>query len=350
LSSVIPNASVVTNGRPILPVVRIETFSPDEWETFVQEWLSVRTGHTYHSIEKFAGAGDKGVDVAAYISDPREMGYTWDCYQCKHYNNPLSPSQMWGEIGKFIYFCSTGHLKVPDKYYFVAPKGCGGDFSRLLQNPANLKQGLIDNWAGYCEKKITKGADITLDGALRTYVDNFDFSIFDKVTPATMVEEFKRHNNYYIWFGGGLPVREAMDENAIPSTVQALESTYVAQLLLAYGTASGATFSDVSTLGPPYESHFRRARINFHYAEQLRTLYRDSLPVGTFERFQDDIYQGIANICEDTHTNGFVKVKAVETQATVVDIPSNPLKDVSINKDKIGVCHQLCNENKIKWV
>lgn len=350
MRNVIPNASVVTNGRPILPVVRIETFSPEEWETFVQEWLSVRPGHSYYSIEKFGGSGDQGVDVAAYISDPRQKGFTWDCYQCKHYNKPLMPSQMWGEIGKFIYYCSTGDLTVPEKYFFVAPKGCGGDFSRLLQNPANLKQGLIDKWAQHCEKNITDTAVIPLVGSLRTYVDNFDFSIFDKVTPATMVEEFRLHHNYFIWFGGGLPVRTAIDENAIPAAVQAIENTYVSQLLLAYGSAAGVSFSDVSALASPYDSHFRRARINFHYAEQLRTLYRDSLPVGTFERFQDDIYQGIANICEDTHINGFVKVKAVENQAAVVDIPSNPLKDVSVNKDKIGVCHQLCNETKIKWV
>jgi len=58
----------------------------------------------------------------------------------------------------------------------------------------------------------------------------------------------------------------------------------------------------------------------------------------------------VVNIYEDTHANGFIKVKAVETHATVVNIPSNPLKDVSLNKDKVGVCHQLCNETKIKWV
>lgn len=349
MSSVIPNASVVTNGRPILPVVRIETFSSKEWETFVQEWLSARPGHIYHSIERFAGAGDKGVDVAGYLSDPKKPGYAWECYQCKHYNNPLTPSQMWGELGKFIYYCSTGDLTIPTAYYFVAPKGCGGDFTRLLQNADDLKNGLIENWAKYCEKDISK-AVIPLEGKLRKYVDTFDFSLFDKITPADLVQEFKSHSNYYMWFGGGLPARAAMDESAIPAAVQVNENNYVSQLLLAYGSDAGTPFADVNTLSPPYDGHFKRARLNFHYAEQLRTLYRDSLPVGTFERFQDDIYDGVVNIYEDAHRNGFIRVKAVETQAVIVDIPSNPLKDVSVNKDKIGVCHQLCNETKIKWV
>jgi len=283
---------VVTNGKPILPVVRIETFSPREWEVFVQEWLSVRPNTSYHSIENFAGAGDKGVDVAGYVDDPRQAGFIWDCYQCKHYNNPLMPSQMWGEIGKFIYYCFKGDLTTPNLYYFVAPRGCGGDLSRLLQNPVALRQGLIDNWTQYCEITITKGVTIPLTGDLRTYVDGFDFRIFTKITPATLVEEFKAHSNYYMWFGGGLPARAALDESTIPAAVQTTESVYVSQLLLAYGSAAGAPFEGVAELCAPYDSHFKRARINFHYAEQLRTLYRDSLPSGTFERYQDDIYQG----------------------------------------------------------
>uniref|UniRef100_UPI003D7D0F69 ABC-three component system protein n=1 Tax=Flavonifractor plautii TaxID=292800 RepID=UPI003D7D0F69 len=65
---------------------------------------------------------------------------------------------------------------------------------------------------------------------------------------------------------------------------------------------------------------------------------------------QNEIYDGTVNIYENIHSNGYEKVKAVETQASAIDISSNPLKDVSLQKDKIGVCHQLCNESKFKWM
>lgn len=74
------------------------------------------------------------------------------------------------------------------------------------------------------------------------------------------------------------------------------------------------------------------------------------MPVGTFEDFQQEIYDGVIDLVEEKKTNGFAKVKEVETQARNLCIASNPLKDVSIVNDKSGVCHQLVNESKITWI
>ena len=110
-----------------------------------------------------------------------------------------------------------------------------------------------------------------------------------------------------------------------------------------------ASISDIVPV-TKYNNHLKRARISFHHAEQLRNFSRDNLPIGAYELFQDEIYHGIINIVEDDHANGFDRVKKVETHSSTIVISSNAIKEVTNVKDKTGVVHQLCNDQKIKWV
>ena len=329
----------------------MEIFSPDEWEIFVEEWVEVKST-VYVEIERFGGAGDKGRDVAAYITDPRKPNYEWDCYQCKHYNQPLMPSKMWIEFGKIIYYTFIKDYPVPKNYYFVSPKGCGTSFTKLLQNGIDIKAGVKENWNNEIRTKIISGKNIELVGKLLEYVENFDFSIFDRVQPKQIIAEHCLHSNHLKWFGGGLPDREVLDEKNIPLYVSSAETNYVSQLLLAYGSDHNDIFSNTEAIRShsKYNNHFNRARISFHHAEQLRNFSRDNLPNGTFESFQDEIFDGIINIAESEHRNGFEKVKNIETHSATIVISSNAIKDVLIVKDKSGVCHQLCNDEKLKWV
>lgn len=339
----------VNHGRPILPIKRVEIFSADEWEIFIEEWLDVKK-KTYKEVERMGGAGDQGRDIAAYITDSKQANYTWDCYQCKHYDKALSPSMVWKEFAKIIYYSFKKEYPVPRKYYFIAPKGCGTALSSLIKKTNNLKEDLRTNWKQYCEEHITSKEKVMLEGDLLTYFDNFDFSIFEKIATKNIIEEHKAHANHLVWFGGGLPLRTELTSDMVPADIQAHESVYVTQLLGAYKSESTADYPDVGSLIEPYSNHFKRARLSFHFAEQLRNLYRDNLPAGTFEKFQEEIYDGVINTCEIGHKNGYEKVKAVETQANNIAISSNPLKDVSVQKDKVGVCHQLCNDQRLKWI
>ena len=182
------------------------------------------------------------------------------------------------------------------------------------------------------------------------YCLNFNYNIFKKIAVKDIVEEHKRHPNHLVRFGGGLPAREKMDATQIPSSPLPYENRYIKQLLLAYNSEQNNFQSVTDLKDSSYVGHFKRARLSFHCAEQLRNFSRDNLPVGTFEDFQQEIYDGVIDLVEEKKTNGFAKVKEVETQARNLCIASNPLKDVSIVNDKSGVCHQLVNESKITWI
>ncbi|MCC6448445.1 MAG: hypothetical protein IT215_07155, partial [Chitinophagaceae bacterium] len=64
---------------------------------------------------------------------------------------------------------------------------------------------------------------------------------------------------------------------------------------------------------------------------------------------QTEIFNGIQNTLEASHKDGYHKVVAVEDRAQLIQITSNPLKDVSRTEDRTGICHQLSNNGKIDW-
>lgn len=174
----------------------VELFSADEWEEFIEEWLDLKKVE-YLEVERFGGAGDKGRDVVGYISNKNKSNYIWDCYQCKHYDNPLQPTQVYKEFGKILYYCFKKDYPIPRNYYFVAPKGCGTSLSKLLQNSTLLKKAIIENWDSYCKTKIIKG-DIDLKGTFLEYVKSFDFEIFSKIHIKNIILEHKKHANHII--------------------------------------------------------------------------------------------------------------------------------------------------------
>ncbi|WP_233899311.1 ABC-three component system protein [Tenacibaculum piscium] len=339
----------VNYGRRIIPLKMIEHMSFDDWEVFIEEWVDIKKVD-YLEGEQFGGAGDKGRDVVGYVTDKNKPNYVWDCFQCKHYSNALTPSDVYKEFIKILFHTFNQEYPTPRKYYFISPKGCGTSLSKLLLNPKKLKDAIVNNWSKHNQIDTTKGG-IQLKGKLLSWVNDFDYSIFSKIHTKDILKEHKKHPNHIIRFGGGLPEREKLDINTISDNIKSSETTYVSQLLSAYSSESKEIYKNVSNLDSKelYKNHFTRARMSFHHAEQLRNFSRDSLPVDTFDDFQKEIFEGIVDIVEDIHSNSFIKVKEVEKEASKVIISSNPLKDVSLIYDKKGICHQLVNDNKIKW-
>lgn len=342
-------AQRVAIGQHIPPLKKLYLYSSDEYEIFTSEWIEIKK-QNYFDIERLGGAGDMGRDIIAYLEDPQKntKNYKWDCYQCKHYDKPLTPTDVWVEFGKIIYYSFIEEYPVPENYYFVSPKGIGTTLTKYLNNPSILKKELNKNWNNYCESKITKKSDVMLTGELLDYFNNFTFSIFKKIKPSKIIEEYKVHPNYYIRFGGVLPERDVITD--IPDHPRSNELRYINQLIKAYNSDSIKELSGTSMLSGNYLNHFNRARKSFYFAEELRNFTRDNLPEQVFKNFQENIYDGVINSVEEDYINAYKKVKKVEDVATKIPIDSNPLREVCNPIDKKGICHQLVNENQISWV
>ena len=252
------------------------------------------------------------------------------------------------EFGKVIWYSYSGEYVAPRHYYFVSPRGAGTSLSRLLANAAKLRAELIANWDKHVKDEITSTQAVPLDAALRAYVDAFDFSIFDAKTALQLVADHRATPVHTARFGGGLPTRPASDKP--PQEVAAAESRYVTQLLGAYGEHTGAIVTDPSTLSmPKLKDHFRRQREAFYEAESLRVFARDSVPPGTFESLLDDIHDGVIDTHDADHVDGYAKVCAVTKAARDMQITANALITCTNPKDRDGICHQLVNEERLRW-
>ncbi|RYE93024.1 MAG: hypothetical protein EOO77_46030, partial [Oxalobacteraceae bacterium] len=161
----------IRSGPFIPPIERIKLFSADQWEAVVDEWASSLPA--YQLVERAGGAGDKGCDVIATV-DPFNPTSDWDNYQCKHYDHPLAPSDIWVELGKLCYYTFIGDYSVPRAYRFVAPRGVGTKLLNLIKKPEKLREELIANWAPKCAAQITSAKSVPLEGNLLEYVKAFD--------------------------------------------------------------------------------------------------------------------------------------------------------------------------------
>jgi hypothetical protein len=346
-SVTVVTAAQVVAGPVIPPQQRLLTYSPGEWESFVEEWAYYCLKAKYKLVQRFSGAGDMGIDVAGFEDNLRLKG-VWDNYQCKHYDHAIAPSDVWVEFGKIIWYSFKNEYTVPRRYYFVAPWGAGTKLSRLLANAVKLREEIIASWEKHIQDQITTTQSVPLDTALRAYVDKFDFSIFDAKTSLQLVDEHRGTPVHSARFGGGLPARPASGKP--PLAVSKDESRYVTQLLGAYTEHTGIPMADPSLISATkLKDHFRRQREAFYEAESLRIFARDNVPLGTFESLQDNIFDGVIDTHDTNFSDGYVKVCAVTKAARDLQITANPLITCTNPKDRDGICHQLVNEERLWW-
>lgn len=327
---------------------RVMTFSPDAWEEFVEEW-AISLGGSYVKVRRFGGSGDLGVDIAGFCTDDGFKGI-WDNYQCKRYDHPLRPSDVWIEIGKIIYYSHLGEYIPPRKHYFVCSKGIGTSLEQLLNNPDELKRKTVENWEKNCQTGITSTTEVVLTGSLATFFDSFDFKIFTSKSIAELIEGHSMTCHHIVRFGGGLPLRP--NPSLPPHIPASIESRYIRQLLDAYSDHLGITLANAAEL----ENHsnlkrdYLRQRERFYHAEALRNFARDTVPEGTFDVLQNEIYHGVVDVCEGNHSNGFERMKATVSQASQVAVTANPLASAIQAQDRQGICHQLANDDRLMWV
>ncbi len=347
-----PNLPLVTGaqvalGPVIPPQQRIMTYSPDEWEDFTHEWVHYCLSQHYEQVQRSSGAGDMGIDIVGFCDKSRLMG-VWDNFQCKHYDNALMPTDVWAEFGKVIWYSFKGEYSAPRRYYFVAPRGAGTKLTRFLSNAETLREEVISVWDKHIKDEITSTQSVPLDPKLSAYVKAFDFSIFEAKTATQLVQDHRSTPIHAARFGGGLPARPISSKP--PDTPASTESRYVTQLLIGYEEHTGIKVTDPLALSlPKLKNHFRRQREAFYEAESLRVFARDTVPPGTFECLQNDIYGGVIDTHDSAHSDGYEKVCAVTKAARELQITANALISCTNPKDRDGICHQLVNEERLRW-
>jgi len=284
------------------PEQRVRLFSHGQWESFVEEWVdSLRD--EYVLVERCGGAGDMGRDVIANVKDGNGA---WDNYQCKHYQNALTPGDVWVEMGKLAYYTLKREYSCPRKYFFVAPHGVGPALSNLLKKPHALRDGLLDNWDKKCRMQITKTEVVECDAAMKTQIENIDFSIFQTKPLLRIIEGHAKTPWHVARFGGGLPARpEPMLPPSMPANNEAV-----------------------------FIGEIRRA-----YADHLKLEVKD-LDSGLVSR--DDL--------RGAHADGYGRVVAVVKTARMLQLTGNPHATRIHIRDRGGICHQLANDGKVRWV
>ena len=292
-----------------------------------------------------------GRDVVGYI-DPPSSGGKLDIYQCKRYGHGLYPGDVWVELGKLCYFTFIGAFAVPEEYRFVCPEDVGPELGRLLEKPEDLRQRLMDEWGKHVETEIIKKQKITLEGKLLDHVKAFDFRRVGYKPIQEIVQEFKTTPRYPQRFGGGLIIPRSPDKEP-PAEIEDHEQRYVEQLIEAYQDYKGSEVKlETLSVHPGLERHFTNSRVRYFCAETLRLDVRDNLPDGvTFEQVQDQVLDAVFDICEDErHASGYERVNAVTNHAGHYVVQDHPLKGYVKSQVLKGICHQLANVDRLKWV
>ncbi|MFD8424753.1 ABC-three component system protein [Streptomyces sp. NPDC059466] len=335
-----------STGPKQTPQKIIYFYSPDEWEEFILEWARA-TAAGYVAVKRIGGANDKGADVAAFLTRQGFEG-DWHCFQCKHYENSLMPSNAWPEILKVFRAAVEGYYVLPTRYVFHAPKGCGPTLDRLLSTPSKLKDKFLGQLAE--DDRLVDAIDAPLLSGIIDLAKNTDFSMFESADLDDVLQVHATTANYARRFG--MPPKDRSATEEPPSEIKDNESRYVDQLVDIYRERFSTEVTSLeAALGHVKCSrHFKRQREAFYSAEALRLFARDSVPHGTFEALQEGIYDGVVETEERIFPDGWERLTAVLEQAVSVSLNSNALVTYADTKDRKGICHQLANEDRLKWM
>lgn len=347
----VDNDLQVFSGAPIPPIERVGIFSPNQFEDFISEWATSCLKNRYIRVQKIGGANDKGRDIIAEIAEGQ-----YDYYQCKHYNNSITPGEIWVEFGKLCYYSYNKDYPVPQHYYIVAPKDVGSSLFDLINNPSEINDELIQNWDKHCRTGIKTKEPIDLSYDLVKYIKTFNFKIVLVYPMQTIIDQHRTTPYFPFRFGGGLTKKRPAKQNP-PKSIETQELEYISKIIAAYSDFKKKAIDSVEDLQQNYSEFildFNRHRERFYSAESLRVFVRETLPdESSFNKLKYEVYDGIVDVIEKDHPDGKTRLLNVMAQASQLSIQDNILAVSSYVSicDKQGLCHHLANEkSEVRWV
>ena len=153
-------------------------------------------------------------------------------------------------------------------------------------------------------------------------------------------------------FGGGLRKRPPVIMPSDDLSTDEAKMEYVMQLLKAYSNHEGIDISSVDDLVviPELYSHFKCQREYFHNACALKRFSRDEFLVDDpYEGVKHQVYHGVIFVCKSKHSDALIKVDETISRAQLLPITTNEFGNITI-LEKSGMCHDLVNEKKLRWV
>lgn len=334
------------SGKDVPDIKIFSLVSEDDFELMTEQWLfSMKDRYKY--VKRIGGSRDQGRDIFAYQDENMTI---LDIYQCKHYDKKLTPSNIYVEIGKLLYYTYNQEYVVPKNYYIVSSKGCGAALTKLIENSDKFKCAIIQNWNSNCKRAITKEKNIELNNEFKRFIKNFDFSIIHEITPLNFLEEFEKTKYYSSWFGLRKFKRKTPPEPS--NIIESNELKYVNKLYRAYGSINNSQVTNFKQLSNKYQEHFNIQRRCFYSAEGLKEFSRDSLPTDeTFNDLQNQIMAPVkSQILCNTYKNGLECLTSAISVATTLNIGNNSLSEFLKTNDRIGILHQVANEDEsVEW-
>lgn len=342
----------ILKGPSITPHQHVQLYDDKAFEEFIRDWAFyyLQKAGIYQGVRRFGGAGDLGRDVVGYLDLPLKAD-RFDIYQCKHYQSGLIPTEMWIEFAKLCAFTHEKRFPFPRLYYIIAPHDVGPSLGDLIDSPDKLRAELIDAWPKHCEAKLAKGKTYVLEGDLLKHVESFPFDRVRNKPIHEIIDEFRNTPRFPGRFGGGLKAFPVADD-VPPEDVQAGETRYVEQLLAAYSDEADTPFASVQALhSTQFLPDLRRQRERFYSAETLRRFARDNQPAAApYDEITDQMHSGVIDRVLMSFASGYHRMLETMTTAAQVVITNHPLVDYLKPQSKQGICHQLANDNRIKWV
>ena len=249
-------------------------------------------------------------------------------------------------LSLFILFI-TKSFRAPRKMYFVVPRDVSMELADLLNSPSRLKSYIQAHWnSGYSKAIGTQ--TVLLEGDLVKFVDSFDFSIFSYYQISEVIADHRTTAYWTGRFGGLVPPPPSAP---VPAQIQLNESIYLGQLLAVYGEMKSCCFSQCSDLSshPELIEDLGNQRERFFQAEAFTHHYRDETEPGTVEAFVEDIFYAIDPVVKLPHGCSYDQLKAAFSKPQQIQ-PEEYWAPHARPKTKQGVCHQLANSQRIRWV
>lgn len=332
-----------SDGDTRTPYERIKSYDDKEYELFIREWVVSLSDR--FQVRGFGGTGDKGRDVVA-----KDAYGKFYYYQCKHYDHPLTPSDVYSEFGKLVYYTFVDEIPLPCEYYLLAPHDIGSKLNDLIDNPDKINKKLLDNWVTHCQTRICS-TQILLTSELKKYLEDFDFSIIKTKTMMEVVAEHQRTAFHAFRFGGGLTVNRNRSID-IPQSTQEFESNYIKKILSAIAEKEkkeSLSLSELENAFPQYLGSIKMQRERFFAAENLKLFTKNYLLTDDyFNDLCNDIFDSIYDYAELTFLDGYERMNTVLSEVAKVDLRHNLLVkyDLVNPRDRQGVCHHIANERE----